>query len=196
MSIIALTGYPRVGKDTIVLLMRKMYPDTNIHQVAYADHLKQVHMQQLGCTDLELYNHCLHEGILYNNINLRDSIADLSEVILSKDPMFNVTNCNKTIDQYPSDEITIITDMRYPIEHKNAIDNNHHILRVFGHPIPAAIKSLRWNKHIEMFSYDFAINNIYDFYRLYININKMLKTFNIVPTTPLTPFKDIDVTVL
>jgi len=173
-----------------------MYPDANILGVAYADKLKQVHMEHVGCDDLEVYNNHLHDGVLFNGINLRDDIADLSERILKDNPTYNVDNVRRTISEHPDTDLAMITDMRYPVEYAYSTINQHDLVRITRIEPSEEVMNQRWNKHISTFFPDHTIDNVHDIHKLYEDIIKMLDMLDIKLPGKLMSYGDIEETIL
>jgi len=159
MTIIALTGYPRVGKNTFVDILKTIYPSIYIGETAFADRLKQLHMKKFGIADINTYHQYFHGDILYNNVNLRDDIALLSNEILAGMPYFNIDNVVADLIAMQSYNLKCITDLRYPLEAEFAKRHNIPIIRIDRGHISDADRIKPWNTHVETFNPRYVIDN-------------------------------------
>jgi len=160
--IIALTGYPRCGKDALPNYLRNKFPNKDIRSVAFADYLKQVHMLRLGITVLDDYNDLLHSGAPYKGVDLRTQLAELGNKLKARDPLIFVKEVNDYVHRATREQADhiIITDLRYPEEYSYITRHKYPIVRIVRDSTDAlADKTAPWNKHIESFKTNYVLDN-------------------------------------
>jgi len=174
-KVIQLIGYPRVGKDSFVTILREIYPSKTIDSIAYADKLKAIHMKALNIESLAVYDDHLHSGLPYKNIDLRKALAVLSTKMRNDNPHVFITPVRKFIASSKAD-IVVCTDLRYPLEYYFAKAGGDTILRINRGDVSKETMAQPWNKHIHTFNHDYVIDNTGTIKDYLLNIDKFVRS--------------------
>lgn len=160
MLVFQLTGYPRSGKDTLVSIVKDLLPNVEICNIAYADELKRMHMEELGINNIRAYNLMLHNNILYRNtINIRNDIGRYSRDIKAKNPNYFLNHVIDAISRLRDVDVLFITDLRYEHEYKYAKNRQHTIIKINRKDISEEDRLQPWNIYIEKMVPDITIDN-------------------------------------
>ncbi len=189
MLIIGLTGKTHSGKDTIADYLVNNY---RFIKIAFADSLKLACKEVFGFSNNQLYDEKLKEEIdndwghspreIFQKVGtelfryaLPKLCSNIHDDIWIRSVDKKIKNIiNNTMD---TDKLRIvITDIRFPNEHKFVQDNNGLILKILRNTEDQLCETNEHisEKNIDNFTFDYQINNNSTIDNLYKNVDSLI----------------------